>query len=286
MKMIMMDYPNNKTERVGIIGIPSDWLIASVPSAKILNKLKGFKFINIPIQELYSIYDKVITKADGSLLNSFPVINERINQDERKKSEAFYLALKQLVEEYKLTSFTIRCFDLLLEYQTTGCFALSKLNDEGIIAGCEGDIVSIIGMIIATRKTGQTVWMANPSQIDIDNSQLILAHCTVPTCMTENVKLDTHFESNQGIGLIGKMQETDVTLFRLGGKRLDQKFICTGTIIPHEQNPNLCRTQIKVQIDNPKIFNQLLTNPLGNHLLVLFGKHSDILYEYLINKRL
>jgi L-fucose isomerase-like protein len=279
-----MDYQNNKIERIGIIGRPSDWLIASVPSVKILNKLKGFEFINIPIQELYSIYDQAITKADGALLNSFPIINESINQDERKKSEAFYLALKQLVEEKNLTALTIRCFDLLLEYQTTGCFALSKLNDEGIIAGCEGDIMSLIGMIIATRKAGQQVWMANPSQIDVENSQLVLAHCTVPTCLADDVKLDTHFESNQGIGISGKMKETDVTLFRLGGKELDRKFVCTGKIIPHEQNPNLCRTQIRVKVDDRNKLNELLTNPLGNHLLVLFGKHSDILGEFLNNR--
>ena len=284
MKMISMVYQSNKIERVGIIGKPSDWLIASVPSAKILNKLIGFEFINIPIQDLYSIYDLVITKTDGALLNSFPVTNESINQVERRKSEAFYLALKQLVKEKNLTALTIRCFDLLLEYQSTGCFALSKLNDEGIIAGCEGDIVSLIGMIIATRKTNQPVWMANPSQIDMENSQLILAHCTVPTCMTENVQLDTHFESNQGIGLSGKMKETDVTLFRLGGKELNKKFVCTGKIIQHEQNPNLCRTQIRVKVDDSEKLNELLTNPLGNHLLVLFGKHSDILDEFLNNR--
>ena len=284
MKMISMVYQSNKIERVGIIGKPSDWLIASVPSDKILNKLIGFEFINIPIQDLYSIYDLVITKTDGALLNSFPVINERINQDERRKSEAFYLALKQLVEEKNLTALTIRCFDLLLEYQTTGCFALSKLNDEGIIAGCEGDIVSLIGMIIATRKTNQQVWMANPSQIDMENSQLILAHCTVPTCMTENVQLDTHFESNQGIGLSGQMKETDITLFRLGGKELNKKFVCTGKIIQHEKNPNLCRTQIRVKVDDSEKLNELLTNPLGNHLLVLFGKHPDILDEFLNNR--
>lgn len=273
-------------ERVGIIGKPSDWLIASVPSANILNNMTGFEFINITIEDLYSIYDNILPKTDGRLLQSFNISNSNINQNEFKKAEAFYLALKQLVEINKLTALTIRCFDLLLEYQTTGCFALAKLNDEGIIAGCEGDIVSLIGMIIATRKTEQPVWMANPSQIDINNSQLILAHCTVPTCLVDNVKLDTHFESNQGIGLIGKMKETDVTLFRLGGKELNKKFVCTGKIVPHEHNSKLCRTQIKVKIDNIGKLSELFTNPLGNHLLVLFEKRSDILDEYIKNKRI
>ena len=122
--------------------------------------------------------------------------------------------------------------------------------------------------------------MANPSQIDLDNQQLILAHCTVPTCMAENIKMDTHFESNQGIGLIGKMKETDVTLFRLGGKCLNKKFVCTGKIIPHEQNPNLCRTQIRVKVDDGDKLIELLTNPLGNHLLVIYGKNIDILNDF------
>ena len=281
MKMIMTDYP---IERVGIIGKPSDWLIASVPTENVLSKLNGFEFTHIPIRELYTIYDAVLTGADGKLLQSFSISNNNIDLKELQKAEAFYLALKQLVKEKNLSAFTIRCFDLLLEYQTTGCFALSKLNDEGIIAGCEGDIVSLIGMVTANRKTNQQAWMANPSQIDMENSQLILAHCTVPTCMTENVQLDTHFESNQGIGLSGKMKETDVTLFRLGGKELNKKFVCTGKIIQHEQNPNLCRTQIRVKVDDSEKLNELLTNPLGNHLLVLFGKHSDILDEFLNNR--
>lgn len=279
--MIMTVYP---IERIGIIGKPSDWLIASVPSFDVLNNLDGFEFINIPIQDLYKIYDKLLPATDGKLLKSFTISNKSIDLKELRKSEAFYLALRQLVEENNLTAFTIRCFDILLEYQTTGCFALAQLNDEGIIAGCEGDIVSLIGIITAVRKTVQQVWMANPSQIDIQKSQLILGHCTVPTYMTENVKLDTHFESDQGVGLIGKIPESEVTLFRLGGKKLNRKFVCTGTIIPHEHNPNLCRTQLRVKVDNSEDLNELLTNPLGNHLLVLYGKHADILDEFLNNR--
>jgi L-fucose isomerase-like protein len=268
---------HSKIERVGIIGKPSDWLIASVPSDEMLDKLEGFDFIKIPIEELYAAYDDVSSKSTGKLLSSFKNNNKNIDLKELQKAETFYVALRQLVDNYKLTAFTIRCFDLLIEYQTTGCFALSKLYDEGIIAGCEGDIVSLIGMIKATRKTGKTVWMANPSQIDLIKSELVLAHCTVPTCIVNDVSIDTHFESNQGIGIKGIIDGQNVTLFRLGGKNLDKKFICTGKLLPHKHNPKLCRTQIKVQIDDNKKLEELLTNPLGNHLLFINGKYKDIL---------
>ena len=271
----------SQIERVGIIGKPSDWLIASVPSNDVLSKLGGFKFINIPIQELYTFYETMLANATGELLNSFKIENNNIDSQELQKAETFHIALKKLVYEYQLTALTIRCFDLLIEYQTTGCFALSQLNDEGIIVGCEGDIVSLIGMITATRKTNQTVWMANPSQIDIESSELVLAHCTVPTCLTDSVTLDTHFESNQGIGLKGNIPKSDVTLFRLGGKYLDKQFVCIGKIIPQKHNPNLCRTQIRVKVDDKNKLQELLENPLGNHLLVISGIHIDIFDNFI-----
>lgn len=273
-------------ERIGVIGIPSDWLIASVPPDDVLSKLNNFEFIKIPIQKLYKLYDAVLPNTTGNLLKSFKIENNSINNTELRKAEAFYLALKRLVVEYQLTALTIRCFDLLIEYHTTGCFALSKLNDEGIISGCEGDIVSLIGMIVATRKTGQTVWMANPSQIDIENSELVLAHCTVPTCLTNAVSLDTHFESDQGIGLKGIIPESEATLFRLGGKNLDKKFVCTGKIIRQEYSSKPCRTQIRVKVYEKDKLKELLTNPLGNHLLVISGMHLDILNNFIKHEKI
>lgn len=279
MKEILMP---SKIERIGIIGIPSDWLIASVPDRSVLDRIKNYNFIEIPIEELYSLYEDILPTATGKSLETFEIKNQQIDSVELQKSEAFYLALKQIVDKYMLTALTIRCFDLLTEYQSTGCFALSKLNDEGIIAGCEGDIVSLIGMVFATRKTGQIVWMANPSQIDIDKSELVLAHCTVPTCLTNSVYLDTHFESDLGIGLSGEISESDVTLFRLGGEKLEKKFICTGQLIHHEYINNLCRTQVRVKADNKNKLTELLNNPLGNHLLIVQGKYPKILEGFLV----
>ena len=267
----------SKVEQVGIIGKPSDWLIASVPEKSVLSRINNYNFIEISIEELYNHYEEILPKASGESLKSFKIQTTQIDSTELQKSEAFYFALKQIVYIYQLTALTIRCFDLLTKYHSTGCFALSKLNDEGIIAGCEGDIVSLIGMIVATRNSGQTVWMANPSQIDIKKSELVLAHCTVPTCLTDSVYLDTHFESDMGIGLNGEFSNQDVTIFRLGGKNLDKQFICTGDTMPHEYSDNLCRTQIKVRVDEKEKLEELLNNPLGNHLLVLPGKHNDIL---------
>lgn len=45
-----------------------------------------------------------------------------------------------------------------------GCYSLSRLLDEQVVAGCEGDVCSALGMLWGQAMTGQTPWMANIAQ--------------------------------------------------------------------------------------------------------------------------
>jgi len=69
--------------------------------------------------------------------------------------------LKKVIEDHKLDAITVECFSLVQEKNVTACLGLSFLNDLGIPAGCEGDICSIIGLMIAKELTGALPWMAN-----------------------------------------------------------------------------------------------------------------------------
>ena len=118
--------------------------------------------------------------------------------------------LKQIVEKYNLTGVTTRCFDLLTSLKSTACLALANLNDEKITATCEGDIMSMITMRIASLVGDGYAFQANPSRIDIKNNSMLIAHCTIPTKMTTSYKLDTHFESGIGVAIKGELKNKDV----------------------------------------------------------------------------
>lgn len=45
-----------------------------------------------------------------------------------------------------------------------GCYSLARLLDEGVVAGCEGDVCSALGMLWSKLMTGQVPWMANIAQ--------------------------------------------------------------------------------------------------------------------------
>ncbi len=262
-------------KRIGLIGAPSDWLVASSPSKETVKKAFRADVIEIELAELKELFKSISNSEISSIKTDFLAEADSILEPSEKEIDdniRIYLALKKLISDYSLDAVTIRCFDLVLDLKTTGCFALSHLNDEGIIAGCEGDLVSTIGMMWAFEKTGRLPWMANPAQIDLNENSLILAHCTVPCSLVSGYTIRSHFESGIGVGIQGEFYKQEVEIFRFGGKKLDKIWCVKGKIIQTGNDENLCRTQIKVKLNNVYSVQDLLTNPLGNHLVV--GKIS------------
>ena len=58
---------------------------------------------------------------------------------------------------------------------------------------------------------------------------MVLAHCTIPLAMTDDLRLDTHFESGTGVAIKGYLREEDVTIFRLSAD-LKNYFVSDGKI--------------------------------------------------------
>jgi L-fucose isomerase-like protein len=275
--------------RIGLIGDPSDWLVASSPDPIVVKEAWGPKVIPIPMKEvtdrIKSIENKEVASTFEKHLSDVKHTIEP-NQNDIENNVRVYLALKQIIAKYDLNAATIRCFDLVLGIKTTGCFGLAQLNDDGYIAGCEGDLVSTVGMLWAYKLLNQIPWMANPAQVDIENNSLWLAHCTVPKSIVENYDLRSHFESGIGVGLQGTFPKGLVTLLRIGGANMEKLWLAEGAIIGTGNSEHLCRTQVEIKLSNGNV-SDLLTNPLGNHLILVKGHNADRLrnvWEMIMNK--
>ena len=241
--------------RLGIIGKPSDWLISSDADKEKVKSLLGIELIDIPMQELL---------------------------DEITDSEKIYDALKVLIDRYQLQGFTLRCFDLLSTVKNTGCMPLARLNAEGYVAGCEGDVPAMLSMMIVRSLLGISGFQANPSSINPETGEMLFAHCTIPLNMVERYELDTHFESGIGTGIRGYMKEGPVTIFKVSGD-LSRHFVAEGTLVRNEAKPDLCRTQQVIQLaDKTLTTSYFLTHPIGNHHIIMPG-HCQELIEQLLD---
>jgi len=258
------------------VGEPSDWLVASSPAPDLVREAWGPTVVRITMDELEAAIDAVsaesVDTGVASLLDESTGCAEPTSADLADVARVTS-AMEALVERHDLDAVSLRCFDLLTSRKTTGCYALSALTDAGIIAGCEGDLVSTIGMLWAHLLTGELPWMANPSEIDESANTLKLAHCTVPRGMVERYSLRSHFESGQGVGIQGDLPLGPVTLLRLGGVALDALWLAEGEIVSRGDAENLCRTQVDIQLTTGDV-SELLNAPLGNHIVLIRGHHG------------
>ena len=266
---------------IGLIGEASPWLIASGIDKEALSERCGVSFREISIGTLADEYLKYRelwknhTLSAGARAELDEVLcrfscsleGDRTTED-LSDAAIMYLALASICKEEHLDAVTVKCFDLLSSCKTTACLALALLNDNGKIAGCEGDIPSICTMLAIYKALGRPSFMANPASIDSDNLSIDFAHCTIPTAMVENCTLPSHFESGIGIGINGEVPLGNYTLCKLSGKTLERSLICNGRLVKGEYLSNRCRTQVRFIFESKAEFDAFCKARVGNHIIL------------------
>lgn len=268
--------------RIGVIGTPSSWLVASNVDYLLAKRRWGVEYIDIPLERVYKVYDRITDNEVGAscaAVASQALACREGTPEDMLKAMRLYRAIKRVCKEEKLSAVTLSCFKMIERTGTTGCQALAMLNDEGILAGCEGDLQSIFTLLAAKALTGKVGFMANPSMINTRTNELILAHCTIGLKQTEKYIIRNHFETESGIGIQGLLPTGDVTIVKCGGECLDEYYLSTGTLTENTNFINMCRTQVRIKMNTPAEY--FLKNPLGNHHILIQGNYEVLLNEFL-----
>ena len=265
--------------RIGLFGQPSDWLIASGVDRDFLLQRYCIETIDINLQRLIEGI-KTVSQSEAeevaqTMEKRAKDIKEPTGADMLEAAKA-YLAIKNICQEEHLDAMTIRCFDIVKACGTTSCLALALLNDEGIVAGCEGDMQTLMSMYLAKRLCGEVTFMANPSQLTDKTS--MLAHCTIPLTMCDETVVRSHFESGIGVAIQGLLPLTDYTLFKWGGPQLDRYFVTEAKAVKTPYSNHFCRTQITLDV-NLKPY--LLQHSIGNHHVIIRGRHAEEIRRFM-----
>lgn len=255
-----------KGTRLGVIGKPSNWLIASDVNYKEVYDRFGIELIDIDYDEFRLEIDK----------KSFPQISEYFELSEKVSSleeldKAFYIygAISRLISKYNLSGFTVRCFDLLDLYKTTSCIALSIFNKQGYTATCEGDIPAMITQHIVNKISGYSSFQANPSYFFYEKGQVLFAHCQVPLNMCGEYELDTHFESDLSLAVAGKFINGKCSVIKLSPD-LKTYIAFPGEIVESPNIKGYCRSQMKIAFDQ-RGFISFFSEHFGNHVIICYG---------------
>ena len=152
--------------RIGVMGTPSSWLVASNVDYLLAKRRWGIEYTDVSLDRIYEYYGQItddeVGEACAGLAGKALACREASPED-MIKAMRLYRAIKRIVEEERLSAITLSCFRLIDQTGTTGCLALALLNDEGIIAGCEGDLQSVFTMLAVKVLRGKTLsWPTLP----------------------------------------------------------------------------------------------------------------------------
>ncbi len=256
--------------KFALVGGISPWLVYSRVDRDYLRKVFGVKIIDVPLDKVFSMYkDTSVSEEEYIKLiresTSFHVSKESVSNAYR-----LYKVLKNILkEEGRIDGFTIKCFDLIPVLNTTACLALSLFNTrKDIIAGCEGDIPSLIAMSIASWISGRPAFMGNIAWVG--DNYVVIAHCTAP--LISKYHLYTHFESGKGVGIrVDYPVGEEVTILRFNDS-MDLLRIGIGVVRNREWSKQLCRTQVEIQVSNAR---KLIDDSIGNHYVVIQGNYLE-----------
>ncbi|MDL2242605.1 hypothetical protein LJC25_02640 [Bacteroidales bacterium OttesenSCG-928-K03] len=246
-----------KGKKIALIGEISDWLVNSIVDTENMRKIFNIELIHLPWSKLP---DYKTLEIDETFINKF----DMSNRNDLLETSKVYRLLQNIIYEYQLSGLSIECFPMAQSDKTTACLPLAMINAEGIAAACEGDLTALIGMLYIKELTGKIPWQANLA--GINGNKVLWAHCTAPLNMLSSFDITTHYETDCGTAIQGKIEGKECNIFRFD-KTLTKQFYCKGEIIATPKHEFACRTQIEVLLQENDI-NSLKNNPLGNHHLI------------------
>jgi len=260
------------------------WPIRISGGLEAVKKKFGIKVECVKSDEVIKRWNTINEKRAKLIAKRWMKEAERIIEPKENDVMAvaeLYLAIKDLLKERRADAMTMAYGDDPLPVP---CFAYTNLRDEGVPAGCEADILSLLMMIILHHLTDKPAFMGGIGAEPDDDTILTIGHCVGPRKMAgyETVPVpyvlrDYHGEKFSGslTAYVGMKIGQQVTVCRLSGD-LENMICTTGRIVGHKDIPGDCRVILKIRIADARNF---IHTASGNHYVMVYGDYKEQLEE-------
>ena len=207
-------------------------------------------------------------------------INE-LTEEQIYKVAALSEKLSSLMTENKLTALAIRCWpEFASEFGISPCAAMSILQGQGMILACEGDVDGAVSMIAQRALGGDSPYLFDFSQINMEEDYALLWHCGVAPYNLWDGKckrsLSTYFAGGKGVTADFVLKDGDVSIVRFDSVGTEYRlFLASGEVFPMEKE--LRGTYMKARFNKPvtDIFQAVIDNGIAHHASVVYGKFTE-----------
>lgn len=190
-----------------------------------------------------------------------------------------YKAYSDYVNENDVDAVASRCWpDFFTNYGTPVCSVLAMLNDDGIPASCESDVLGSISMLIGQLMSNKPCFFGDPVSLDESDNTLTFWHCGTAACsLARNdtgAQCGVHCNRRIGPTLEFGCKPCDrVTIFRVGKKPNGDLrfFVSSGEALDKPKQFYGTSVVVKTDCDVKSLVTDLVADGWEPHYAVVYG---------------
>ena len=192
------------------------------------------------------------------------------------------LRLKEFMDRENLSGLAVRCWpEFAANYGVAPCASMSKLQGEGYLLSCEGDIQGLMSMLAHKVIGAKTPFLADLSQVNLEEDYSLMWHCGVaPSNLCDGkcqISLDTYFAGGKGVTADFVMKEGDVNIMRidtaLGKTRI---FMQEGKAEYMEKLLRGTYAKVRFEKHMTEVLDLLIYNGIAHHVSLVYGRYARI----------
>jgi L-fucose isomerase-like protein len=275
-------YKKLRRSRMAVIGRRTEGMTPTAVDELEIARLFGIRLIHYGLDELLDIAD-TIPEADAAQTWSRFKSGAREVLSETKhgiQTARNYLACKKIVEQHSLSAVSIGSYP---KCQGTMCIPIAWLNEDGIPAGCEGDVNATINMLILSQLSDDPVHFGEMLAIDEKENSIVTSHCGCGSPSLSDTKgyvLSPVRLANSGVCIRFAAKPGPITFVNLVGRKNNYRMcaiqgnaVSTGLVF--EGNP------IKFVLDTPirKTWQSLDRYGFGHHWMSVYAHTVPVMQE-------
>jgi L-arabinose isomerase len=249
-----------------------------------LKFLLGPRLVHYGIDELRKMVGEVEGEKAKSLWEEVKrkVGEVKVGEKEAIYSSKVYLALKKLAEKDNLSGFALECYP---ELMGEVCLASSLLSEEGIPCSCEGDVNSLVAMLILNFLTRAPVHNTDLLALYEKENCILFSHCgSGGFSLAEDsrkISLSPVRLANRGLCVLFPAKAGRVTLMNLVGRKGTYRMcVLEGEALPSGMlfagNP----VKVKFPIPLREFLQIVADNGFGHHWMIGYGKVKEEVQDF------
>jgi len=261
---------------------------------KITSRL-GPKVVRISVSELYKVAQGIAEEEVNSFVNELKEKYEvRVSERSLRASARASLGLAKVFDKYDLNAVAIQDLEDELHelLKTRPCLYVASIFEKGRVVGMEGDIHTVMAMLILRKLTGQPVLFAEVYMFDKVENVMPMGHTTmldiniaknpreikiIPDCEYES------FDEVEGAYMYFTGKEGIVTLLSLVDDVDNYRLIIgRGESIPINgaRIDGYSHILVRPSLPVEEFLKKAAEAGAGQHWAVVYGDHVSILEKF------